>query len=195
MKSFLEYLAQKTSEKKLVVYDFDGTLFHSPDKEHGEKIYKSKTGKDWPYKGWWGRLETLMPPIVPHHPDPSWYLNDVVQSQKGHKSNPNTDVVLMTGRHIGFKERVHDLLEKMNIDFHDTYFYGQSGTGGSTTFETKANNIRKLMNNGYTSIEIYEDRPEHIQSFINFCREMKHIHPELKNAVIHDVVNKKDTTV
>ena len=40
-----------------MIYDFDGTLFHSPNKELGEQLYEKSTGKKWPFKGWWGRKD------------------------------------------------------------------------------------------------------------------------------------------
>ena len=38
--------------KRLISFDFDDTLFHTPKPEEGEKIWKEKTGTDWPYSGW-----------------------------------------------------------------------------------------------------------------------------------------------
>ena len=40
-----------------VIYDFDGTLFHSPDREKGEVAYLEATGELWPFDGWFGRIE------------------------------------------------------------------------------------------------------------------------------------------
>ena len=31
--------------------------------EEGEKVWKEKTGTDWPYSGWWGRPESIDPEI------------------------------------------------------------------------------------------------------------------------------------
>lgn len=38
--------------KKLSFYDFDGCLVNSPEPEEGKRIYKEKTGDDYPHKGW-----------------------------------------------------------------------------------------------------------------------------------------------
>jgi FMN phosphatase YigB (HAD superfamily) len=48
------------SYKRLISFDFDDTLFHTPKPEQGEQIWKEKTGTDWPYSGWWGRPESCL---------------------------------------------------------------------------------------------------------------------------------------
>jgi len=40
---------------------FDNTLFLTPGKEEGEILYKKITGKDYPYEGWAGKPESLLP--------------------------------------------------------------------------------------------------------------------------------------
>ena len=191
MITFLQYLEQREPDKSLVVFDFDGTIFRSPDKQSGEQAYRRATGKDWPHKGWWGRTESLMPPVVPLRPDPSWYLDDVVRAHKRHSGDPHSRVVLMTGRHAGFKQRVLELLDNAGIHFDDAFFQGQSGG----TFENKANNIARLLADGYSSVEVYEDRTEHAAMFADLLRQLKTKHPELKSAVVHDVTNNRDITI
>lgn len=194
MKTFKQFLEKKELEtnKKLVIYDFDGTLFHSPEPEEGHEIYLKATGKPWPFKGWWSKIESLLPPIVPQNPDPSWYLNEVVSAQKEDMSNPDATVILMTGRVIHLKDRILDILENQGIKFHDTYFAGQSGSVGSGTFEVKANNIRKIIHDDHTVLEIWEDRPEHCHAFSLLGKELKSEKPNLQTVIIHDV--KRGTT-
>ena len=51
---------KKQKIKKLISFDFDDTLFHTPLPEEGKKIWKQKTGKDWPHsRGWWSKPESL----------------------------------------------------------------------------------------------------------------------------------------
>ena len=189
MKTFRQFLNLKESEgsKRLVVYDFDGTLFNSPEQEDGSKRYYELTNKPWPFKGWWGRVESLMPPLVPENPDDSWYISNVAAAQKEDSADPNATVVLMTGRAIHLKPRVMDILDKGGLKFHDTFFAGQSGTKGSGTFEIKANNIRNLLNSDYETLEIWEDRPEHVHEFGVLGKKIKEENPNLKRVIIHDV--------
>ena len=127
-----------------------------------------------------------MPPLVPLKPEMDWYYNHVVENQRKDTADPNTTVVLMTGRHIGLKNRVMEIIDNANMVFDDTYFAGQSGTSGSNTFEIKANNIKKLLLQGFSTIEIWEDREEHVREFANLCKELI-ANGIINKAIVHDV--------
>lgn len=191
MITFEKFVTIKESEeiKKLVIYDFDGTLFKSPDDKEGKEIYEEETGEPWPFKGWWGRNESLLPPIVPQKPDPHWYIQNVVSNQKKDSEDPNAKVVLMTGRPFQIKNRVMEILDHAGIRFDNTFFAGQSGTKGSGTFEIKSNNIKMLLNNDFDLLEIWEDRPEHVEAFTDLGQQLKKINPRLQSVIIHDVPN------
>lgn len=197
MKKFLDFLSLKESQefKKLAIYDFDGTLFKSPEQDEGIKRYESLTGKPWPFKGWWGKLETLLPPLVPQKPSGEWFHKNVVSSQRIDASDPSTTTIMMTGRHIGFKNRILEILENYNIKFDDTYFAGQPGSVGSSTFEIKSNNIRKLVQGQkFNILEIYEDRIDHVHDFENFSKKL--IESNLiEKAFVHDVTNNRTIEV
>ena len=115
--------------KKLVIYDFDGTLFRSLDEVEGKRLYKEKTGLLWPYRGWWGCLESLMPPLVPLVPGSEWYFSDVVSAQK----NDDGYLVLMTGRLGVFKERIMELLKVGGMSF-DAWGEGSCGSFSGLSF-------------------------------------------------------------
>ena len=68
--------------KRLAVFDFDGTLFDSPEQEDGMRIWSQKTGQQYPHKGWWGRRESLDSDIFDIHilsPDDQ-YIDDSIVS-------------------------------------------------------------------------------------------------------------------
>ena len=67
-----------------------------------------------------------------------------------------------------------------------TFIAGQSGTSGSNTFEIKANNIKKLLLQGFSTIEIWEDREEHVREFANLCKELI-ANGIINKAIVHDV--------
>lgn len=48
----------------MYVFDFDGTLVSTPGPEKGRVEYQKHTGKRWPHSGWWGRAESLEPPLA-----------------------------------------------------------------------------------------------------------------------------------
>eukprot|EP00741_Cyanophora_paradoxa_P021963 tig00021432_g21200.t1 len=49
---------------RLNVFDFDGTLFLTPAPDIGKAAYERATGTPWPFNGWWGRAESLLPPLT-----------------------------------------------------------------------------------------------------------------------------------
>lgn len=168
--------------KKLVIYDFDGTLFRSLDEVEGKRLYKEKTGVSWPYRGWWGCLESLMPPLVPEVPGNDWFNSSVVSAQK----NDDGYLVLMTGRLGVFKERIMDLLKVGGMSFDEIYF----GESGVNTFVMKTERIKEILGRGdYSVLEIWEDRVDHIDGFVKLCGEMKGFLIEI--AFVHDVLRKK----
>jgi len=175
---------QKT---RLVTYDFDGTLFNSPDREFGEKKYIELTGEKFPHKGWWGRVESLLPPIVPLIPDKSWFIEETINAYKEDIKCEKTSCMLMTGRPFKIRKRIFEILESQKLLFHFYVFRGQKGQFGNDTLEIKINAIDDhLANNNIKTLEIWEDRPEHADSFckyaINSCKNAK-----LEEAIIHDI--------
>jgi len=180
---------ERVQDKKLVIYDFDGTLFHSPEPEEGKKLYKELTGNDWPYKGWWGRVETLSPPLVPDVPGPEWYFTRTVDKCKEDLANPDATVVLMTGRPNHFRRRVESILNLAGLNMHGYFFSGQPGSQGSSTFEVKWNFINGLLNVHHKSLELHDDRPDQIEKFKQFAASLKEKFPNLEKIIINDVPN------
>ena len=50
--------------RELHVWDFDGTLVNTPVPDTGRAQYERETGHPWPHRGWWGRAESLEPPLT-----------------------------------------------------------------------------------------------------------------------------------
>ena len=141
---------------QLHIYDFDGTLFRSPEKP------------EWWTKGWWGRIESLSPPCVPEKPDAEWWVPSAVSA--AHKSISNASVysVMMTGRPTKFGARVHELLASVGLRFDEHLFVG-AGAGG--TLGSKLKHIDALMTKlAVTRVEMWEDRTEHIGPFDSFLK-------------------------
>lgn len=142
---------------RLVVYDFDGTIFRSPCRFRGEKLYRKRTGNFLPFAGWWGRIESLSFPVVPLLPDMGWYNGEVVSSQRNDKLDISSDVVLMTGRPVEMSGRIRQLCEHGGMVFDD-YFFCDGYAG-------KCLAIRGLLQGGYDILELWEDRCDHIDLF------------------------------
>jgi hypothetical protein len=188
MKNFRDFLEQSGVDR-LVIYDFDGTIFRSPEPVDGASRYKAITGSDWPFKGWWGRDESLSPPLVPEKPDDSWFIPRVTRSFRKDFADPKTKVVLMTGRPFKLRRRIVEILSGHGMDFDDYFFAGSPGTSGSNTLEIKTNNLQRLVSPQIKTLEIWEDRPEHIVGFHAFSSVLKDKNPGLE-VFIH---NAQDT--
>ena len=77
----------------LYCFDFDDTLIHTMLPEPGMKIWEEKTGKPWPYRGWWSKVETLDMNIF-DTPKNEWTYKKYIDA----KSDPTGYLILATGR-------------------------------------------------------------------------------------------------
>lgn len=195
---------------KLDVFDFDGTLFHSPaDTPENKAKYERATGIPWVIdkqasrdlsarlgrhvpmrRGWWGKAETLEPPLVPDPAPKEWFIKDSVEALLKSKAHPDTMTLIMTGRHVGLKERVYRILhdgqlariEKSSSPKGDFYRWADSdciikflGDRGpvhddnkpSETFPWKVWILEQYVDlyPSIKTVEIWEDRSEHVEKF------------------------------
>lgn len=117
--------------RELHIFDFDGTIFHSPlDTPKNRERFELFTGTPWLVdkeasraltkklghfvpmrKGWWGRKETLMPPLVPFPAPPEWFDEDVCEEFVQSKENPEALTVILTGRHASLRQLVVRILD------------------------------------------------------------------------------------
>lgn len=170
--------------KRLISFDFDDTLCHTPTPEVGKKIYFEKTGKVWPYQGWWGRSDSIDMNIF-DIPLNTW----VYQRYLNACSNPEENfIILATGRlkkSPGMLENVKKILNFHNLSFDEIHL-----NWGGDTFRFKTMLFESLINKlGVDEFIMYDDRAEHLNKFEEWASELK-IH-----TTIVDVVNKKETKI
>lgn len=178
------------TKTRSIIYDFDGTIFKSPTKEEGEITYMKETGNKFPYKNWWGRTETLLPPIVPEIPDLEWFIKETVESYRENEKDSNNELILMTGRHVKHAERIKSICDTHNLKFHKYFFRGMQGEVGKNTGEIKRNIIlNKILHPDLKILEIYEDRPEHIDAFQSFAEKLKEDFKFIEKIIIHSVLS------
>ncbi|MEK6234827.1 MAG: HAD domain phosphoesterase family swiss army knife RNA repair protein [Planctomycetales bacterium] len=112
------------------VFDFDGTLCRTPaDSEENLRRYEDACGMPWritkadarrlsqergekvhPRLGWWGRAETLLPPLVPD-PTPEELFNvEVGDALRDSKQDDDALTLLLTGRPIALRSEVLRIL-------------------------------------------------------------------------------------
>jgi hypothetical protein len=142
---------------KLSVFDFDGTLVDTPMPEDGKKVYKEKTGQDWPFAGWWGQPLSLsmdvfeMPTIA-----------STIKAYNNEKRDASTAVVMLTGRMVKLGDKVKDILDKKGLKF-DEYHYNKGGSTDVAKIKTLDELLIKYPN--VQKIEMWDDRDEHIPIF------------------------------
>lgn len=187
----------RNRKKRISIYDFDGTLFNSPDRERGETLLFEATGELWPHQGWWGRAESLLPPIVPEKPGEEWFVAPTVEAYREDAKDEHTELILMTGRPYRLRWRVQQILDHHGIAFHDYRYRGMKGQKGRNTFEIKTNIIElELVHPALEILEIWEDRPEHTSDFLTLARRWKAKYRDhLRKVVIHDVMTGQHHTI
>lgn len=141
---------------ELHLFDFDGTLFHSP------------APPDFWKKGyWWNEAQSLHPPCVPLKPGPKWWNAEVVSKAKQSISDPNIWAFLCTGRDLGSfsRYRVPELLEGQGLLFDELYL-----KDGGKTEQFKVKVLSQLIRKYpfVTKIQIWEDRHDHLNTFCSF---------------------------
>lgn len=116
--------------QNLDVFDFDNTLFDTPtDTPENRRKYEEATGLPWVIdkqrarflskklgrhvgmrRGWWGRPETLEPPLVPSPAPQEMFLSKVCDAFHKSKADPNTITMVLTGRYLGLASHVLRIL-------------------------------------------------------------------------------------
>lgn len=143
---------------KLSVFDFDGTLVDTPvpSQENKDK-WAEYHGKEWPFIGWWGRKESLDMdvwdmPLIP----------DTIRDYKKEKSNKDTMVIMLTGRLAKQKPDVMPIINKYGLEF-DEYLFKRGGE----TSDDKIQQLNHILSKypTITSVEMWDDRDEHIPKF------------------------------
>jgi len=140
--------------RRLAVFDFDGTLMDSPEKESGKVEWSEKMGQPYPYEGWWGRPESLDLNVFDIKPFPS-----VLTQLKKELVLPNTYVIILTSRMEKLRPQVEAVLNKNNIHVHKVDMKRAEGDKGKKVLRY----VTELPN--LVKINVYEDRDTDILSY------------------------------
>ena len=137
---------------RLTVFDFDGTLFRSPEEPEG-------------YKGnWWASKASLDKPNVPENPDRSHWFKDTITAAREAIDNKKTFSMLLSGRmEKNFGDRIEELLDQQGITFN----YVKLNDSGQDTVKFKIKEIKKVLQDypKINLIEIWDDKSEHLSQF------------------------------
>jgi len=161
---------------KIVIFDFDATLVHSPLPNDAIPIWEKKTKMAWPYEGFWSKAESLNLDVF-HIPLNMWVYNKYLE----HKKEENTKIFLATGRLKKLEKHVRAIL-----DYHDVEFDGVYCNTGGETYNFKSRLFENLIKeHKATELIMYDDRHLHLKKFQIWRNG---IDCEIK---IVDVINKK----
>lgn len=132
--------------KNLAIYDFDGTLMNTPEKEEGKEIWKEKTGEEYPHRGWWGRRESLNTNIFDIQP-----ISTIHFKFKKDIVNPNTYVIILTSRLEKLRPEVENILDIHGIEPNELILKKGNETKGDVIlgYTRKFPELEK--------IEVYDD--------------------------------------
>lgn len=164
-----------TNISRISIFDLDGTLLDTDTPESGKKVWLDTFGFEWPFKGWWGRPESLDSRIYfkKNNIDSKLGLSKnifdnepiktTLSAYNKESSRPDTFNILLTGRHSGIGWLVTNILNDKGFKF-DEYIYK---TGNLDTADFKVGVFDKLieLNPNLIEINIWEDRNDHLPVF------------------------------
>ena len=140
--------------KRLIAFDFDGTLANSPEPETGKQIWLAKTGEKFPYSGWWGRKESLDMNIFDIKMFPS-----MVKQLKFEQSKPDTYVMVLTSRRDDLRPEVQAILDANDIHVDSLDMQRVEQSKGAKILRY-IGHIPELE-----EISVYDDRESDIESY------------------------------
>ena len=147
--------------KKIESFDFDSTMYFTPNQLEGEKVWHEKTGMVWPYNGWWSKKESLDLDIF-HIPVNPFVYNKWVKATE----DEETMTLMATGRLFKLKNEVNKILKKDGLFFDRIEF-----NPGMNTYMFKAKLFEQLINKYEPeTFVMYDDRHEHLVEFEKWAR-------------------------
>lgn len=163
--------------KKLYSFDFDLTLFQTPEPEEGKEIWLEKTGNEWPHIGWWSRPETLDSDVFDIKRN-EWTYEQYLKAT----SDNNAYIILATGRISKFTQmrfNVKKILSDNNMVFDEIHL-----NHGGSTLEFKKNLFQDLIERTQCEeFTMFDDREDHLLEFEDWAKEQK------CKVVIYDAIN------
>lgn len=147
--------------RKICIFDFDGTLIHTPTSDIGKDIWLQKTGHVFPYVGWWSKKESLDMDIF-HIPVNGYVHKKYVEAY----SDTSTITVLATGRLVKLKNQVEKILNHHDLKFDHL----ELNTGMETFLFKKLLFERLIAKYNPEVVTMYDDRHDHIVQFEKWAR-------------------------
>jgi hypothetical protein len=157
------------------IFDFDGTLFRSPEPNYtkwsSESVGKLKGHPRDRGLGWFQEVITLSAPYVPVTPGEEWWNQQLVKRVRDSMASESAITVLLTGRTELYRENIQTLINHLNLAFD---VVGLKDPPEMKTMEFKKEFINGLVEKYKPrKINMWEDRPNHLEEFSRFLLEKK----------------------
>lgn len=168
-----------TGEQKitqLYIFDFDGTLFNTPDPKEGRKLYEKCFGKKWERRGWLGWPESLLPPIKPR-PGPA------LPEFREHIGCAGSLIVIVTGRIERTKAAIVRVLE--NFQVYPERLLLKPNALDESTPAFKSHVLQQMLEEfpNVTLVKFWDDIPANLAAIHRLSKSTyKHIQFEIIDA-------------
>ena len=170
--------------------DFDQSLCDSPENTvENRKLWEEKTGREWLHKdkktgeykqSWWYLIESL------DHTVFDIELNEEIVGHLYERIDcMETYSALLTGRVPHFSKAVKEIMRKNGIPYLDNYFFNDVKDTEQFKVDMMSEMVEMLPN--VKTVELFEDRVEHFDSFLKWGEAQKNIDfklYEIKNGII-----------
>mmetsp|Transcript_56289 Transcript_56289/g.138257 ORF Transcript_56289/g.138257 Transcript_56289/m.138257 type:complete len:254 (+) Transcript_56289:430-1191(+) len=154
------------SESQLFIFDFDATLVWTPGPLEGSKLYERETGTPWGWSGWWGRPESLTPPVVPTPAGQDLLNKRLAKTMRVAHDDPDIKVMVLTGRHVGLHSHVTRILRDLGMDFiPETDIVCKSGNLPTAEFKMKVVCDCVRRSPQVRHVTMWDDREPHVEIF------------------------------
>lgn len=144
---------QAPRTKKLYVFDFDGTTFRSPQPPED---YEDK-------EAWWSDPVSLAPETVGKKPGTEMWREETVKAIRDAISEPDAYVVIMTGRHNSFQQRLEQLLESKGIQPDEVITNPNIGDTNRFKQYEMAYLLKQFPN--VREVEFWEDKKDNLKGY------------------------------
>ena len=173
----VEICTEKQKVTRLYLFDFDDTLFSTPDARTGRQLYEAFRGNKWKRKGWFAWPESLLPPLKAS-PGP------VLPTFRDHIGQAGSITAILTGRNERTKPGVQHVLECYGV-YPEKLVLKPDNTDEDTPV-FKARIVQELLKEhpGITLVKFWDDNTRNLAALhrLSMSPAFKHIQFDVVDA-------------
>jgi 2'-5' RNA ligase/predicted kinase/uncharacterized protein (UPF0248 family) len=175
---------------ELYIFDFDGTLFETPDLVTGKQYYEKCTGQKWPCRGWLSSPESLLPPLK-IKPGPA------LVDYRRHCGRAGSFTVVLTARITRTEEAVRTVLEDHQV--HPDLLILKPGDSKQHTPDFKVDCLASLLKQfpDVAVVKFWDDRSDNLEAVRVFSKRHRsnNIRFEINNSTTSPQVMSNSSAV